>query len=235
MPVAGNAGQWPADAACAPVVDPGGSGRAGQEHLGGQREVLAAQDEPVRANGRPRTTGPGASQKPPAAGHGPGCPSRPMSWTSTSVRSARSACSSRSSSMMSTSAWSRVTRPTARSMAQPPAIQYGTARADSKERTASTGPKPASRGLFIGKLPPGDDGRTVPLGADAAALSDPAGERCNHEFIRHRAPPPSRCGLTDTITRGEPGDHPIHAGAGAGPRVAEPAITPTPPVNPTDE
>src|ERR1700693_2552724 len=51
--------------------------------------------------------------------------------------------------MTLTSAWSRVTCPTARSMAQPPVIHQGTARPDSSEPTACTGSKPALRVVFI--------------------------------------------------------------------------------------
>src|SRR2546423_14086115 len=49
--VAGDFGERSPDAVCAPVVDPEGSDRAGQEHLGGQREVLAVQDEAVGGGG----------------------------------------------------------------------------------------------------------------------------------------------------------------------------------------
>ena len=57
--VAGDVGERSPDVVCAPVVNPEGSDRAGQEHLGGQRGVLAVQDEAVEGGDGPPAGRPG--------------------------------------------------------------------------------------------------------------------------------------------------------------------------------
>ena len=101
----------------------------------------------------------------------------------------RRACSSRSSIMTLTSAWSRVTCPTARSIAQPPEIHQGTVRPDSSEPTACTGSSQRCGWCSSWNLPPGQTAGPFP-GGWRSGLGDAAGERCGHEFVRHRTPPP---------------------------------------------
>ncbi len=142
----------------------------------------------TRRSGPPLGPGLGTAASRCPEGQGPGGWPPTTSWVSTPV-SPRRACSSRSSIMTLTSAWSRVTCPTARSIAQPPVIHQGTARPDSREPTACTGPKPALRMVSIKNCLQAIRQNRSP-GGWRSGLGDAAGERWSHEFIRHRTPPP---------------------------------------------
>jgi hypothetical protein len=77
VPAAGDAGKRASEDVAAFLIDPDGPDRAGRDHLSGQREVLAAQDQrsptrrpgPVTGGLGPRA-GPAVSRRP--AGQGPG-------------------------------------------------------------------------------------------------------------------------------------------------------------------